>query len=227
MRVNKTYLCLAVLPALTLTACAVNDQAANTSLSATPATSTAHAIPGGTAHWGSSIATMADQYNRPHAGAVAAAGASAWVAPAPAPAMVVTDLPPAAPPAPPPAAVANRQPAPAAPASPAVDAANIVRPEAGGDVPAPAAAAPALSDATRKAGRDLFNQYTCGACHTLADAGTSGSIGPGLDRNSRLSKDYVADTVKTGRGAMPSFAGQMSDAEIATLAEYIVGVSRK
>lgn len=230
MRVNKTYLCLAAMPVLALAACTANEQVASNRASTTPVAVSAQPQPGGGARWGDSIATMADQYNRPHPGAVAAAGASSWVAASPPPAMVATNLPPATPPAPPPAAVANRQPAPAAaPARPAIDAANMVRPEAAAaDTPAPAAApATTLSAATREAGRKLFNDYSCGTCHGLADAGAAGSIGPGLDRNPRLTKDYVVDIVKTGRGAMPSFGGQMSDAEIATLAEYIVGVSRK
>lgn len=230
MRVNKSYFLLAALPALTLAACTANEQIASSRASAAPVTS-AQPLPAGGARWGNSVAAMADQYNRPHPGPVAA-GASAWVAPAPPPAMVVASLPPATPPAPPPAAVANRQPAPAAApaaARPAVDAANMVRPEAAAaDTPASAPApAATLSAATREAGRKLFNDYSCGSCHGLADAGAGGSIGPGLDRNPRLTKDYVVDIVKTGRGAMPSFAGQMSDTEIATLAEYIVGVSRK
>jgi mono/diheme cytochrome c family protein len=245
MRALKTtHLWLGLVPVLALAACTASGELAGTRSSpAAPAVASAQPVPGGSARWGGSIATMADQYNRPHPGAVAAAGASAWVPPAPPPAFVVTDLPPASPPAPPPAAVANRQPTPApapaavanrqptpAPASaarPAVDASQVVRPEAAApeaSTPAPAAT---LSAATRETGRKLFSDYSCGACHTLADAGASGSIGPSLDRNANLNKGFVVTTVSDGRGAMPSFAGQMSDAEIATLADYIVGAARK
>jgi len=218
---------IACLSLIALAGCTMNERVASTAPSATPQTAAAHPVPGGSARWGSSIASMADQYNRPRPGPVAAAGASAWVPPAPPPAYVATNLPPAAPPAPPPAAVANRQPTPQPAARPAVDAANIVRPEAAAaETPAPAAA-PALSAATREAGRKLFTDYACSSCHALADAGASGSIGPSLDRNSRLTKAYVIDTLTTGRGAMPSFAGQMSELEMATLADYIIGVSRK
>lgn len=229
MGARKTiYLWLGVIPVMALAACTASSQVAGSSAApAAPAVASAQPLPGGSARWGGSIATMADQYNRPHPGAVAATGASAWVPPAPPPAFVVTALPPPAPPAPPPAAVANRQPTPAPAARPAVDASQVVRPEAAApETPAPAAPA-TLSAATREAGRKLFSDYSCGACHALADAGASGSIGPSLDRNANLNKEFVVTTVSDGRGAMPSFAGQMSDAEIATLADYIVGAARR
>ena len=177
---------------------------------------------------GAQISEMAAQYVGPRPGAVPAAGASAWVPAAPPPAFVATELPPAAPPAPPPAAVANRQPAPAPAPRPAADASQIVRPEAAApDSPAPSAsAAPQLSAATREAGRRLFTNYSCGTCHIFADAGASGPVGPSLD-NPSLTRDLVIDVVTTGRGAMPSFAGQMSEQEIATLADYIVGAARR
>ena len=86
-----------------------------------------------------------------------------------------------------------------------------------------AAADPAL----RTAGLALFNGYSCGTCHAFADAGASGAIGPALDRNPRLTKAFAIHVISHGRGAMPSFEGQMSDAEIATLADYLVAFARK
>jgi mono/diheme cytochrome c family protein len=181
---------------------------------------------GGVMRWGDSFAMMSQQYV-PRAGAVSATGASAWVRPAPAPAFVASGPPPPADqPAPPPAAVANRQPAaPAAGAArPATPASEITRPEAAApDAPAPATPNPAL----RAAGLALFNTYSCGTCHAFADAGAAGSIGPSLDRNPRLTREFAVDVIGTGRGAMPSFAGQMSVAEIAALANYLVEFSRK
>jgi mono/diheme cytochrome c family protein len=84
-----------------------------------------------------------------------------------------------------------------------------------------------LSAADLAKGRQLFSDFSCGACHVLAEAGASGSIGPGLDRNPRLTREFAASVIHDGRGAMPSFAGQISDPDIATLAAYIVQVSRK
>lgn len=164
---------------------------------------------------GASIAAMADQYARPRLGPTPGAGASAWVAPGPPPAFVVsTPLPPAAPPAPPPAAVANRQPSTPAPAAPAAAA-------------APAAPAVEAANVDVANGRALFTQYSCGSCHVLADAGGSGGIGPSLDANPRLTREFTIGAISEGRGGMPAFRDVMSAEEIATLADYIVQVSRK
>ncbi len=169
---------------------------------------------------GASIGAMSDQYARPRLGAVPAAGASAWVSPAPPPAFEIsTPLPPADPPAPLPAAVANRQ-----PASPAPAALPSAPARAQPATPPPAAATASVDLAQ---GRQLFSQYGCGGCHTLADAGGAGGIGPSLDHNPRLTPDYVAGAISEGRGAMPAFRDQMSASEIATLAAYVVQVSRK
>jgi mono/diheme cytochrome c family protein len=169
---------------------------------------------------GASIAAMSDQYAHPRPGPVPAAGASAWVAPAPPPAFEIsTPLPPADPPAPPPAAVANRQ--PAAPPAPAASSPAPARPAA-----APAAPSPATNVDIAK-GRQLFSQYGCGGCHVLADGGGSGGIGPSLDNNLRLTRDYVAGAISEGRGAMPAFRDQMTAGEIATLAAYVVQAARK
>lgn len=200
--------------ALMLVACAPQAEVAGASTpdTATPARSI---IPpaGAPRPTGASLGGMSDQYAHPRPGPVAAVGANAWVVPSPPPAFVVsTPLPPADPAPPPLAAVANRQ--PAAASSPAGPAAG------------PVPAAPAASvDLAR--GRQLFAQYGCGGCHTLADAGGTGGIGPSLDHNPRLSLDYVAGAISEGRGAMPAFRDQMSASEIATLAAYVVQASRK
>jgi mono/diheme cytochrome c family protein len=69
------------------------------------------------------------------------------------------------------------------------------------------------------AGRDVF-VANCGSCHALSDAGTSGTVGPNLD-GSGLSVDQIEQQVRNGGGAMPPFAGQLDDAEIAAVAEYV------
>ena len=70
-------------------------------------------------------------------------------------------------------------------------------------------------------GRQLFNDGSCNACHALADAGASGSIGPALDGNAKLDKAFAVDRITNGQGAMPSF-GWMPAEDIDFLAEYIV-----
>ena len=62
---------------------------------------------------------------------------------------------------------------------------------------------------------------------SFADASSAGSIGPSLDRNPRLTKAHAVDVITHGQGPMPAFAGQMSDAEIARLADYLVAFARK
>ena len=71
-------------------------------------------------------------------------------------------------------------------------------------------------------GRQLFTDWSCGACHTLADAKAFGSIGPSLDGNATLDHALVKDRVTNGQGAMPSFGGQMTDEEIDVISSYIV-----
>lgn len=79
-----------------------------------------------------------------------------------------------------------------------------------------------LTAAQVEQGRQIFNDWSCGACHTLADAGGTGSIGPSFDGNGRL--DYVlgSDRITNGQGAMPGFGGQMTDEEIDIVTKYIV-----
>lgn len=71
------------------------------------------------------------------------------------------------------------------------------------------------------AGKDVFqNAGGCGACHALADAGTSGSIGPNLD-STQPSYDLVVDRVTNGKGAMPAFSGRLSEQQIQDVAAYV------
>lgn len=88
--------------------------------------------------------------------------------------------------------------------------------------PTQAPAVEPLTDAEIEASRALFSQYSCGACHVLADAGGNGHIGPALDGNDALSVEYVTQMISNGQGAMPSFGGMVSEEEIETLARYIV-----
>ncbi len=69
------------------------------------------------------------------------------------------------------------------------------------------------------AGKTVF-VANCGTCHTLADAGTSGTIGPNLD-DSQPSAELVVDRVTNGAGAMPPFADTLSEQQIADVAAYV------
>jgi mono/diheme cytochrome c family protein len=61
---------------------------------------------------------------------------------------------------------------------------------------------------------------TCGGCHTLSAAGTSGTTGPNLDDVS-LDAGAIEGIVRDGRGGMPALGDQLSDDEIAAVAEFV------
>ena len=75
-------------------------------------------------------------------------------------------------------------------------------------------------DSRSAAGKQVFVQ-NCGRCHTLASAGTTGSLGPDLDLvqpNARV----VERRVRNGSGSvMPAFKGRLSDEEIAAVAAFV------
>jgi len=72
----------------------------------------------------------------------------------------------------------------------------------------------------------LFNQYSCGACHVLTEAGGNGHIGPQLDGNANLDKDYIVNIVSNGQGAMPGFGGMIDEADLEQMAVYIMQVKK-
>jgi mono/diheme cytochrome c family protein len=74
-------------------------------------------------------------------------------------------------------------------------------------------------------GKSIFTA-NCSACHTLADAGTSGTIGPNLDQ-ARPPKPLVVDRVTNGRGVMPSFKDSLDPAQIEAVADYVSSVAGK
>jgi len=66
----------------------------------------------------------------------------------------------------------------------------------------------------------------CGSCHTLADAGTTGTVGPNLD-DLKPSFEAVQQQVTNGGGAMPSFKGQLAPQQIDDIAAYVSSVAGK
>jgi mono/diheme cytochrome c family protein len=92
-----------------------------------------------------------------------------------------------------------------------------------------AASAPASSSSsggTQNAsaeGKQVFSQ-NCGGCHTLKNAGASGSVGPNLDEL-RPPKATVIRQVDNGGGPMPAFKGKLSDAQINAVATYVSSVA--
>jgi cytochrome c6 len=83
------------------------------------------------------------------------------------------------------------------------------------------AAPPPAGEGDPAAGREVFlGESGCGTCHTLADAGTSGTIGPNLDE-SQPPPELVVERVTNGQGAMPSFADSLSEQQIQDVAAYV------
>jgi mono/diheme cytochrome c family protein len=82
--------------------------------------------------------------------------------------------------------------------------------------------APAAGDAA--AGKEVFASAGCEACHTLADAGSTGTVGPSLDE-AKPSADLVVERVTNGMGAMPAFKGQLSEKQIQDVAAYVSSVA--
>jgi mono/diheme cytochrome c family protein len=82
---------------------------------------------------------------------------------------------------------------------------------------------PAEGDAA--AGKEVFlGSSACGGCHTLADAGATGTVGPNLD-DAQPSAELVVDRVTNGQGGMPSFSSTLSEQQIADVAAYVSSVA--
>jgi len=68
-------------------------------------------------------------------------------------------------------------------------------------------------------GKTIF-KAKCGGCHTLADAGTTGTTGPNLDQ---LKPPFarVQKQVTNGGAIMPAFKGVLTKAQIDAVARYV------
>ena len=77
-------------------------------------------------------------------------------------------------------------------------------------------------------GKELFmssaKPVACAVCHTLADAGSAGTIGPNLDEL-HPNKEQILKVMIEGMGAMPSFAESLSDEEREAIATYVSSVA--
>jgi mono/diheme cytochrome c family protein len=74
------------------------------------------------------------------------------------------------------------------------------------------------------AGRVVFLDAGCGACHTLRDAGASGRRRPDLDLV-EPSREQVARFVLGGGVGMPPFEPLLTPEEIDDLASYVADVA--
>ena len=90
--------------------------------------------------------------------------------------------------------------------------------EGGSTTEAPAPAGDAAD------GKQVFETAGCVACHTLADAGSTGSVGPNLD-DAKPPASLVVDRVTSGAGVMPSFKDKLSEQQIQDVAAYVSSVA--
>jgi mono/diheme cytochrome c family protein len=107
--------------------------------------------------------------------------------------------------------------------------------EPGGTEPAPTEPAPTEGETTvttppaeptgdAAAGKDVFASAGCASCHTLADAGSTGTVGPDLDAT-MPPYDLAVERVTNGSGAMPPFKDMLSEQQIQDVAAYVSSVA--
>jgi mono/diheme cytochrome c family protein len=75
-------------------------------------------------------------------------------------------------------------------------------------------------------GKQIFQTAGCANCHTLKDAGSTGTVGPNLDQ-AKPPKSLVVDRVTNGKSVMPSFKGTLSPEQIQAVADYVSSVAGK
>jgi cbb3-type cytochrome c oxidase subunit III len=78
---------------------------------------------------------------------------------------------------------------------------------------------PPTTSKASTSGKDIF-LANCGSCHTLTDAGTSGTVGPNLDQL-KPGELTVQHQVINGGGAMPAFKGTLTPEQITAVAKYV------
>jgi mono/diheme cytochrome c family protein len=75
-------------------------------------------------------------------------------------------------------------------------------------------------------GAEIFGSAGCAKCHTLAAAGSHGTVGPNLDQL-QPAYDRIVRQVQTGGGGMPSFRGKLSAKDIQAVALYVTGATKR
>jgi mono/diheme cytochrome c family protein len=101
----------------------------------------------------------------------------------------------------------------------------VALPLAGAFAAAEQPAAATLSAEQVTKGRQLFTDNGCVACHTLADAGAAGTVGPSFDGDASLDKSRAVSVITNGQGPMPNF-GWLAEQDIDLIASYIVQVKK-
>lgn len=77
-------------------------------------------------------------------------------------------------------------------------------------------------------GRLLFQKEaspSCATCHTLHEAGAEGAIGPDLDEL-QPTQQQIRAVLRDGSGAMPAFAGKLSEEQLQAVTAYVLWATR-
>jgi mono/diheme cytochrome c family protein len=83
-----------------------------------------------------------------------------------------------------------------------------------------ATVAPQYKNGDPTAGKAVFTSAGCTVCHTLKDAGATGTVGPNLDQAKPPQAKIVLRVTK-GKAPMPAFKGQLSDKQIADVVAFV------
>jgi cytochrome c6 len=87
-------------------------------------------------------------------------------------------------------------------------------------VPTTTAVGPALPPGKAAAGKAVFASASCGACHVLAAASSTGTVGPNLD-DLKPPLERIQEQVINGGGGMPPFKSQLSNQQIADVSQFV------
>ena len=81
--------------------------------------------------------------------------------------------------------------------------------------------AAASTGAGLASGKAVFVSTGCGACHALKAAGTTGMVGPNLDR-STMKQAAMVSVIANGKGTMQAYAGMLNGTQIQDVATFVV-----
>jgi sulfite dehydrogenase len=70
------------------------------------------------------------------------------------------------------------------------------------------------------AGKKVFASTGCGVCHRMKAAGTTGTLGPNLDK-SELSRTAIENVITSGKNAMPPYKKTLTAKQIDDVSEFV------